>query len=103
MDLINGSVDYATALGGLTQLLSQTSFQAQAENQSLYVLGMLEALAQPFEAVWVLGLDDENFPSAPNPNPFIPLWYQLKHGFPRASAERELVFAEQLRDKLLSY
>jgi probable DNA repair protein len=43
----------------------------------------------------VLGLDDASWPSAPNPNPFIPARLQDEVGIARVSADAELSWAER--------
>jgi len=85
---------FAQAVQTLQALLAQTGFQPQREAAArLDVLGLLEAQGGHWDAVWVLGLTDDQLPSAPKPNPFIPLAVQRQAATPRATPERELEWA----------
>ncbi len=43
-----------------------------------------------FDALWVIGLDDDAWPQPPRPNPFLPVSLQRAAGVPQASAEASL-------------
>jgi len=66
------------------------------------VLGMLEAIGQRFDHLWVMGLHDAAWPARPMPNPFLPLPLQRRAGLPRADEQRELAFASGVTERLLS-
>jgi len=92
--VVLGRINFAHSVSALQALLAQTGFQPQREaNARLDVLGLLEAQGGRWDAVWVLGLTDDQLPSAPKPNPFIPLAVQRQAGTPRATPERELEWA----------
>lgn len=78
----------------------------QAESgvvQPIQLLGMLEAGGQSFDALWVMGLNDEAWPRVPSPNPFLPLEVQRNAHLPmpRCDAERELDYAETLMTRFV--
>lgn len=79
----------------------QTVFQPEKEKTSIQILGLLEASGMTFDYVWIMGLDDKTWPSAPAPNPFLPYQLQKKHGMPHASAEREYAFCKTLQEQLI--
>jgi len=92
--VVLGRINFAQAVQTLQALLAQTGFQPQREiNARLDVLGLLEAQGGRWDAVWVLGLTDDQLPSTPKPNPFIPLAVQRQAGTPRATPEREREWA----------
>lgn len=96
-DLIAGKTSYKQALWFLHNMADHTIFQAGHKTVSpINILGTLEAAGINFDYLWVMGLDQENWPEAPHPNPFIPIKIQKKFSLPHSSAERELYFAESL-------
>ncbi|UQB42672.1 PD-(D/E)XK nuclease family protein [Thiomicrospira microaerophila] len=80
---------------------AQTLHQAQSTwLQPIQVIGMLEAGGQRFDALWVVGLDDEAWPRPPQPNAFLPLAWQRAQACPRCDAQRELHYAQTLTQRL---
>ncbi len=113
--------DFHAWLSLFKQYLSQQVHQPQSGVvQPIQLLGMLEASGQNFDALWVMGLNDQAWPRMPGPNPFLPLELQagelqtgkLKTGnlqtelpinlphnnmaMPRCDAQRELEYATTL-------
>ena len=84
----------------LTQLCEETVFQAEAPQAPIQVLGALEAAGMQFDAVWLLGMDDQSWPPSAAPNPLLPARLQRELGMPHASAQRELLFARHLTEQL---
>ena len=89
------------AVSQLRALARDTVFQAQSAVTPVQVLGPLEAAGMAFDAVWLLGMHDQNWPPAPRPDPLLPTQLQRDLGMPHASAARELEFAHTLLDRLL--
>lgn len=87
---------YEEAIHYLTLLANQTVFQPETPEARIQILGLLEAAGLPFEAAWVMGLDDASWPLRPRPNPFIPRALQKKLSMPNASADRELRYCKEL-------
>lgn len=80
---------------------SQTLHQAQSTwIQPIQIMGMLEAGGQQFDALWLMGLDDEAWPRPPQPNAFLPLVWQRQRQCPRCDAGRELDYARRLTQRL---
>lgn len=101
-DAVVDNIDYETALSLLTHHINDIIFQAKSSNAPIQILGVLEAAGLNFDAIWIMGLDNENWPPAPSPNPFIPYHLQVKNNMPHASAARELTFSRQLLKRLLN-
>ncbi len=91
---------FTQAIEWLTRLSAKTIFQPQSPEAPIQILGVLEAIELPFEKIWVMGLDDTNWPAAPRPNPFIPTSLQKMLNMPHATSERELIYCEQLIKQL---
>ena len=90
----------ADALQQLRALSAETLFQAESAAVPIQILGPLEAAGLHFDAVWLLGMHDQNWPPAPQPDPLLPAKLQRELGMPHASAERELAFAASLIHRL---
>ncbi|GJM07262.1 MAG: ATP-dependent helicase [marine bacterium B5-7] len=87
------------ALQHLKQTCRQV-FQPQGNNAApIQLLGVLEAGGLNFDALWVMGCDDANWPQAAKPNPFIPYALQTEHSMPHANAARELAFSQRMTER----
>ena len=103
LDMISGTVTRTTALHCLQRLAAQTVFQPQTESKSpIQILGILESSGFYFDAMWVMGLDDRNWPPPAQPNPFLPYSLQTQRQMPHASTQRELIYAQQITQRLLN-
>jgi len=92
-----GELDGTQAVSLLGKLAQAVPFQPQRDPRArLDVLGLLEAEGGRWAGVWVLGLSDEALPAAPRPNPLLPLAVLRDAGAPRATPERERVWAGEL-------
>ena len=85
-----------------TQLCEETVFQPQGDVAPIQVLGALEAAGMRFDAIWLLGMDDQAWPRSASPNPLLPAHLQRELGMPHASSERELEFAQHLTGQLFA-
>jgi len=105
-DRVVGEVSLSGALRILSQVTHSTIFQPETSTGSQeqavpQVLGLLEALGQNFDAVWLTGMSDQQWPQTINPNAFIPLQLQIEHGMPASSVEAELNYAKGVSRRLL--
>jgi len=101
LDPVLPSLRYADALSRLRRMTQEKLFQRETPETPAQILGVLEASGLGFDALWVMGLHDEVWPSPPRPNPFLPIGLQRARGLPHASAERELEFCARLTQRLL--
>ncbi len=100
LDRIIGSISRSQGLSLLRRLSNDTDFQLEGPNGQVQVVGLLESSGLTFQHLWVMGLEDRVLPAPPQPNPFLPYRLQEEHQMPHASAERELLFAEQVIERL---
>ncbi len=99
---LSGKQNYAAWLSLLKRFLSEQVHQPQSVgHQPIQIMGMLEAGGQAFDCLWILGLTNEAWPRMPSPNPFIPMHLQRQLGMPRSDANRELLYAQQLSQRLV--
>ncbi len=99
-DQIMGEQTFSQALYYLNQITAKKVFQPKTPDVPIQILGLLEAVALPFEHLWVMGLDDTRWPPPPKPNPLIPQKLQKKLHMPHATAEREFLYCQQLMQQL---
>lgn len=101
-DVLLGSLDLNEAVRRLSQLCRQRVFQPETIGRpAIQVLGMLESAGLDFDALWVMGMNDDLWPPAPRPNPLLPAELLRAAGAAHASAEVELDFATRVHHRLL--
>jgi exodeoxyribonuclease-5 len=97
-----GSLSQSEAVRRLGQLCRQRIFQPETRGQpALQILGLLESAGLEFDALWVMGMNDDQWPPRPRPNPLLPIESQRAAGSAHASAEVELDFARRIHARLL--
>lgn len=102
LDELLGPLDAGTALQRFSALLQERIFQPEAEGEPrIAVMGMLEASAAPLDAVWVMGMNDHQWPPPPRPNPLLPAEAQRRVNAPNACSSVQAEFAEAIHDRLL--
>jgi ATP-dependent helicase/nuclease subunit B len=99
-DAVLGALSYSQAIHYLTYLTVKKIFQPESPDAPIQILGMLEATEHPFDQLWVMGMDDNAWPPPPKPNPFLPQRLQKVMQMPHATAERELLYCQQLTAQL---
>ncbi len=93
---------FQQALHYVQMFSAKTYFQAQSPDAPIQILGILEGAGIPFDHLWLTGFDDTAWPPAPSPNPFIPPSLQKEWQMPNASAERELIYCQQITQQFLT-
>jgi probable DNA repair protein len=102
LDAVTGKVGLAEAVRLAARQCRERVFQPETEGTpAIEVLGPLEAAGAEFDALWVLGMNDDVWPPAPRPNPLLPAELQRRARSTHASAEVELEFALAVQKRLL--
>ncbi|AKP74283.1 putative DNA repair protein [Piscirickettsia salmonis] len=91
---------YLEMIARLKQSLYTKVTQTRSDLTSIYVLGLLEASGQRFDALWVTGLYDGLWPQPVSLHPLLPARLQIDYDMPHSSPERELQLAERLFKRL---
>ncbi|ABA57496.1 DNA helicase/exodeoxyribonuclease V, subunit B [Nitrosococcus oceani ATCC 19707] len=102
LDRVVPSLKKNVAIGKFRHLLVETLFQPENPIVPVQVMGVLEAAGEQFDAAWMLGLHDGIWPTAPRPNPLLPIELQRHYRLPHASAERELAYTRVVTERLLA-
>ena len=101
LDSLLGPLVFADAARRLTQLCRQRLFQPETRGRPvIQVLGILESAGLGFDALWVMGMNDDLWPPPPRPNPLLPVELLRAAGATHASAEIELDFARRVHERL---
>ncbi|MDB6096214.1 MAG: hypothetical protein JWM09_492 [Francisellaceae bacterium] len=100
LDKVLGNHSFKEAFTRIYRLSIEISFLPQSLSSPIQILGLLEASGIPFDYMWVIGLNDINWPTQSAPNPFIPLKLQTQRQLPRCNAARELLVAKRMTDLL---
>ncbi len=103
LDTIIPPETLADALDHLQRLAKNTIYQPETPETPIQISGVLEAAGLPFTHLWMMGLDDNQWPAPPRPHPFIPVHIQKKQNMPHATAERELEYTNHLLTQLCQH
>lgn len=102
LDALLGPLGFADAVRRLSQLCRQRLFQPETRGRpAIQVLGVLESAGLEFDALWVMGMNDDLWPPPPRPNPLLPAELLRAAGAAHASAEVELDFAQRVHARLM--
>ncbi|MCL2345625.1 MAG: PD-(D/E)XK nuclease family protein [Desulfobulbus sp.] len=102
LDPLLGHLHLADAVRRLGQLCRARIFQPETRGQpAIQALGTLESAGLRFDALWVMGMNDDQWPPPPRPSPLLPVEAQRAAGSAHASAEVELDFARRVHQRLL--
>ncbi|MDE2440235.1 MAG: PD-(D/E)XK nuclease family protein [Betaproteobacteria bacterium] len=100
-DALLGPLEFTEAVRRLSQLCRQRLFQPETRGQpAIQVLGVLESAGLRFDGLWVMGMNDDQWPPPPRPNPLLPAELLRAVGASHASAEVELDFARRVHERL---
>lgn len=99
-DSLFAKPDFTNAFYLVTKIAGNTLFQPENKGAPIQILGVLEAVGQHFDHVWVMGFHNEAWPAPCQPNPFIPIQLQRKLKMPHASPTQEMKLATQLTQRL---
>jgi probable DNA repair protein len=100
LDPVSRLLDRSQALSLLRRLAAEIEFQLEAPTGPVQVVGLLESAGLSFDHLWVMGMNEECFPAAARPNPFLPISLQVEKMMPHCSAVKELEFARNVLQRL---
>lgn len=107
-DAILGPLDRTAAVAVVAGLAQAQLFQPAGDPAVIQVLGVMEAVGQRFDALWVCGMTSEAWPPAVRSNPLLSLQLQRERRLPdstpalaRERAERLLRWLETSADTVV--
>ena len=102
LDAFLGAVNINAATREFARLCRERVFQPKTVGQpAVQVLGLIEAKGAEFDALWVMGMNDQHWPPPSRPNPLLPAELQRKLQTPGASAQVQTQFALSIHQRLL--
>ena len=102
LDGLLGKLSMAEAVRYLTQACREQIFQPRSlGNPNITIMGMLESLGEPVEAMWVMGMNDHLWPPPPRPNPLLPVMAQRSARAPNADNGVQNDFALAIHGRLM--
>jgi probable DNA repair protein len=101
LDLVSASMTARGAIRQLELMAGEAVFQPESRHARVRLMGPLEALGAEFDAVWITGLNAENWPPAGNPSALLSRILQRQHAMPDATPEDTRQFAEATLQHLL--
>ncbi len=102
LDGLTEGINFSSALFQLNRLLGETQFQPETTETPIQILGATAASGMQFDYLWVMGMQDDNWPQLKQANAFIPIACQRDFNIPAASAETQLKLARHITQKLSS-
>ena len=102
LELIEPAMDLAQVVACLEEAASAKTFKPQNQSAPVQVMGELEAAGSVFDALWIAGWSDSDWPRRHAPNPLIPITLQRQYNLPHHSAAAELAFARAVTARLLT-
>ena len=102
LDPLLGKISSSEALRQLSRMLRDRIFQPESKTKpQIQVMGMLEAAAEPLDALWVMGMNDHIWPPPARPNPLLPAESQRKCRSPNSCSQVQAEFALTIHQRLL--
>jgi exodeoxyribonuclease-5 len=101
LDTLTGAIRANSAVQKLYQLARSKMFMPEATGDiRIQLLGMLENLSQPIDAIWVMGMNDHIWPPPTDLNPLLPAILQRDLMTPGASPNAQSLFAQTIHTRL---
>lgn len=102
IDVLDKLFSMQGAVQAIQQLCAEQVFQPETDNViSIQILGMMEALSTPVDAIWCMQMNDHIWPPPARPNPLLPAFIQRAAGVPNADNSVQAAFAEAVQTRLL--
>ena len=98
---IDGKISWHKAVETIDTMAAKIIFQPRTDYTPIQVLGTLEAAGSEFDKIWLMGLTDDIWPPKPSPNPLLPFSLQQKYKLPHSTSERELVYCQNVYNRIL--
>ena len=102
LDVLDKKLNASAAVSYLQQICTNQIFQAETELEpAIQILGIMEGLSAPVDAIWCMHMNDHIWPPVANPNPLLPAFIQRAAGLPGADNSVQAVFAANIQQRLL--
>ena len=102
MDVLDKKLAASEAVYYLQQICTAQVFQAETEFEpAIQILGIMEGLSAPVDAIWCMHMNDHIWPPPARPNPLLPAFIQREAALPNADNNVQAIFAATIQQRLL--
>ncbi len=102
LELVIASMTAHDAVGKLSSMAAAATYQPEALEARIQVLGPLEAAGMHFDRLWVAGLGAAQWPPAGRPLPLLAAELQRRYDMPDADPADTLEYAQRTLERLAS-
>jgi ATP-dependent helicase/nuclease subunit B len=89
-------------LNNLNRIVDDTLFAPESQSAPVLIAGPAESAGLSADAVWFLGVNEDNWPPRGATHPLLPLAVQREAGMPHASLQVDWDLAEAMTQRLVS-
>lgn len=101
-NILGKNLSMSEAVQRMQQICAEHVFQAETELEpSIQILGIMEALSAPVDALWCMHMNDNLWPPPARPNPLLPAFIQRAARLPNADSSVQSVFAAAIHQRLI--
>ena len=102
LDVLGKNLSPSEAVQRLQQICAEQVFQTETTHAySIQIVGIMEALSAPVDAMWALQMNDHIWPPPARPNPLLPANIQRAAKLPGADNHIQAAFAGTIHQRLL--
>ncbi len=102
LDILGKNLSMSEVAQLMQQICAEQVFQAETEGEpSIQILGIMEALSAPVDAIWCMQMNDHIWPPPARPNPLLPAFIQRAACVPNADNSIQAKFAANIHQRLL--
>ncbi len=102
MDVLDKKLAAGDAVYYLQQICTAQVFQSETELEpGIQILGIMEGLSAPIDAMWCMHMNDHIWPPPARPNPLLPAFIQRAAALPNADHHVQAIFAATIQQRLL--
>ncbi len=102
LDVLRKRLSAAEAVHYMQQICTSQVFQAETEHEpAIQILGIMEGLSSPVDAIWCMHMNDHIWPLPARPNPLLPAFVQRAAAVPNADNTVQAAFAATIHHRLL--
>ena len=102
LDVLGKNLSPSEAVQRIQQICTEQVFQAETTHEpSIQIIGIMEALSAPVDAMWCMQMNDNIWPPPAHPNPLLPAFIQRAAKVPGADNSIQAEFATVIHRRLL--
>jgi len=102
LEILGKNLSMSEAVRLMQQICAEQVFQAETEGEpSIQILGTMEALSSPVDAIWCMQMNDHIWPPPAHANPLLPAFIQRTAHVPNADNSIQAAFAANIHQRLL--